>query len=193
MILKYCYWQPEVFNKWRPFWRSIIWPSGLDPPLDRQMTMYLWVVDNAPSEVRKHIVPPDHLHSEISFSRTYSIPNLISYIYCIEMLHLLCVYMVALHKKLTSLVALVRRLAGSGWGAGANNAAGSHPCPGPFNRRVLRSCVVSQCSYPPLWHCHQRRPANCDWMPASHTSGQTSHSCRYPTCWASSQRSYIFS
>ena len=33
--------------------------------------------------------------------------------------------------------------------------------------------------------CHQRRLANCDWMPASYTSGQSSCSRRHPTCKAS--------
>jgi len=31
----------------------------------------------------------------------------------------------------------------------SNNAANSHPSPGPFDCRVLRSCLVPQCSYPP--------------------------------------------
>jgi len=34
-------------------------------------------------------------------------------------------------------------------GRWSNNAANSHPSPGPFDRRVLRSCLVPQCSYPP--------------------------------------------
>jgi len=53
--------------------------------------------------------------------------------------------------------------------------------------------MMPQCSYPPHWPGHQRRLANCDWMPASYTSGQPSYSWKHPTCWASSQRSYIFS
>jgi len=52
----------------------------------------------------------------------------------------------SLRKKLTSRVALLRRLAGSGW---SNNVANSHPSPAPFDCRVLRSCLVPQCSYPP--------------------------------------------
>ena len=35
--------------------------------------------------------------------------------------------------------------------------------------------------------------ANCDWMPASYTSGQPSHPYRHPTCWASSQWSHTVS
>ena len=34
-----------------------------------------------------------------------------------------------------------------------SNTAKSHPCLGLLNSRVLRSCMVPQCSYPPHWHC----------------------------------------
>ena len=71
--------------------------------------------------------------------------------------------------------------------------ANSHRSPGPFNCRVLRSCLVPQCSYPPHWPRHQRRLANCDWMPASYTSGQPSNHRRHPTCWASSQWNHTIS
>jgi len=53
--------------------------------------------------------------------------------------------------------------------------------------------MVPMCSYPPHWPCHQRRLANCDWMPAPYSKGQPSYSRRHPTRWASSQRSYTFS
>ena len=36
-------------------------------------------------------------------------------------------------------------------------------------------------------------PCELYWMPASYTSGQPSNPRRYPTCWASSQRSHIIS
>jgi len=75
----------------------------------------------------------------------------------------------------------------------SNNVANSHPSPGALNRRVLRSCLVPQWSHPLHWPRHQRRLANCDWMPASHTSEQPSHPHRHPTCWASSQRSHAVS
>ena len=65
--------------------------------------------------------------------------------------------------------------------------------PGPLNNRVLRSCLVAQCSYSPQWPRHQRRLANCDWMLASYTSGQSSLPRRCPTYWASSQRSHTVS
>jgi len=48
-------------------------------------------------------------------------------------------------------------------GRWSNNVANSHP--GPFDCRVLRSCLVPQCSHPPHRPHHQRRLANCDWMP----------------------------
>ena len=69
----------------------------------------------------------------------------------------------------------------------SNNSTNSHPSPGVCNRRVLRSCLVPQCSYPPYRPRHQRRLANCDLMPAAYTSGQPSNLRRHPTCWASSQ------
>jgi len=78
-------------------------------------------------------------------------------------------------------------------GCWSNNTAYSHPSPGPFNRRALRSCLVPECSYPPHWLCHQWRLANCGLMPASYTSGQFSNPRKHPTCWASSQCSHTVS
>ena len=78
-------------------------------------------------------------------------------------------------------------------GCWSNNAENSHPCPGPFDSRVQRSCLVPQCSYPPHRPRHQRRLANCDWMPASYTSRQSSNPRKNPTCWASSQWSHTIS
>ena len=75
----------------------------------------------------------------------------------------------------------------------SNNIANSHPSSGPFDCRVLRSCLVLHCSYPPYWPHHQWRLANCDCMPASYTSGQPSNPRRRPTCWASSQWSHTIS
>ena len=88
----------------------------------------------------------------------------------------------SLHKKLTSCIALLKRLAGSGWGAGATTL-----------RTATLDLVHSTAEYcTPVWcrsaHTrlidphHQRRLANCDWMPASHTSGQPSNPRRHPTC-----------
>jgi len=101
----------------------------------------------------------------------------------------------SLRKKLTSRVTFLRWLAGSGlwlrcWN---NNVANSHLSPGPINNRVLRSCLVPQCSYPPHWPSHQRRFANCDWMPALYTSGLPFYSRKHPICWASSQWSHTVS
>ena len=76
----------------------------------------------------------------------------------------------SLRKMLTSLVALLRRLAGSGWGAGTTTLRTATLAPCPLNSRVLGSCLVPQCSHPPRCSCHQLRRANCDWMPASYSS-----------------------
>ena len=54
----------------------------------------------------------------------------------------------SLHKRLTSCVTLLRRLAVSRLGCWSNNTANHHPSPGTFNNRILRSCLVPQCSYP---------------------------------------------
>jgi len=78
-------------------------------------------------------------------------------------------------------------------GRWSNNVANSHPSPGPFDCRELRSCLVPQCSYPPHWPHHQRRLANCDWMPASYTSGLPSNPRRHPACWALSQWTHTIS
>jgi len=88
----------------------------------------------------------------------------------------------SLRKKLTSRVGLLGRLAGSGWDAGATTMRNSHPSPHAFNRRILCSCLVPQCSYPPHRPHHQRRLANCDWLYASYTSAQLSHPRRHPAC-----------
>jgi len=53
----------------------------------------------------------------------------------------------SIRKKLTSRLPLLGRLASLGcW---SNKVASSHPIPGELNRRILRSCLVLQCSYPP--------------------------------------------
>ena len=93
----------------------------------------------------------------------------------------------SLRKKLTSHVTILEAACWS------SKVANNHLSPGPFSSRVLRSCLVQQCSRPPHWPCHQRRLTNCDWMPASYTSWQPSYSCKHPACWASSQRSHTVS
>jgi len=55
------------------------------------------------------------------------------------------------------------------------------PYAGSFNSILLRSCLVQQCSHLPNWPCHRRRLVNCDWIPASSTSGQSSYPRRHPT------------
>jgi len=78
---------------------------------------------------------------------------------------------------LTPRVALLRRFAGSGWGAGATTL-----------RTATLALMHSTAEYcAPVWcrspHTRRRRRnANCDWMPASYTSGQPSNPRRHRTC-----------
>ena len=69
-------------------------------------------------------------------------------------------------KKLTSRIALLRWLVGSGWGTGAAILQLQ------ITVHLFGAAVLS--SYPPRRPRHQRRLANWDWMPASYTSGQPS-------------------
>jgi len=78
-------------------------------------------------------------------------------------------------------------------GCWSNNSGNSHPCPGAFNCRLLCACLVLQCSYSPHRPRHQRRLANCDWMPAPYTSGQPCTPRRHPTYWASLHWSHTVS
>ena len=98
-----------------------------------------------------------------------------------------------LRKKLTSRVALLRRLAGSGWGAGATTL-----------RTATLALVHSTAEYcAPVWcrsaHTRLIDPTINDalrivtGMPASCTSGQPSNPSRHPTCWASSQSCHTIS
>ena len=66
----------------------------------------------------------------------------------------------------------------------SNNVGNSHLSFDIFNCRVLH------CSHSLHWYRHQRRLPNCDCIPVSYTSGQSSCPCRHLTCWASSQRSH---
>ena len=67
-------------------------------------------------------------------------------------------------------------------GCWSNSVENTHVSSGPLNSRELLSCRVPQCSHPTLSSCHQRRLANCDWMPASYTSGQSSYPRGQPIC-----------
>jgi len=75
-------------------------------------------------------------------------------------------------------------------GCWSNSVENTHVSNGPFNCWELLSCRVPQCSHPTFWSCHQRLFANCDWMPTSYTSGQSSYPRGHPICLASSQRSH---
>ena len=99
----------------------------------------------------------------------------------------------SLRKKLTSRVALLSRLAGSGWDAGATTL-----------RTATLALVHSTAEYcAPVWcrsaHTRLIDPTINDalrivtGMPASCTSGQPSNPSRHPTCWASSQSCHTIS
>jgi len=94
----------------------------------------------------------------------------------------------SLRKKLTSRIALLRRLASSGWDAKATTL-----------RTATLALVHSTAEYcAPVWSrsahtSHQRRLGNGDCMRASYTSGQPSNPRRHPTCWAFSQWSHTVS
>jgi len=75
----------------------------------------------------------------------------------------------------------------------SNNSVNRHASRSALNRRVLRACLVPQCSYPPHRPRHQLRLANWDWMPAPYTIVQLFNPRRHPTCWASSQWSHTLS
>ena len=99
----------------------------------------------------------------------------------------------SLHKKLTSRVALLRRLAGSGLGVGATTLRTATLA---LMHSTGEHCAPVWCSIAhtrPHRPRRQRRLANCDWMPASYTSGQPSNPHRHPTCWASSRWSHTVS
>ena len=78
-------------------------------------------------------------------------------------------------------------------GCWSNSAANSHSCPGPFNSRVLRSCLVPQRSYPPHWPLPSVKPCELRLDACVLTSRQLPYSRRHRTCWASSQRSHTLS
>ena len=90
-------------------------------------------------------------------------------------------HLVALRKILSSRVTLLRRLVGSGWGAGAKTL-----------RTATLSLVYSTAKYcAQVWcrsahrQCLERRLAHSHWMPASHSNG-----CTYMYSQASSQLSF---
>ena len=91
----------------------------------------------------------------------------------------------SIRKKLTSRVALLRRLRFWHW---INKVANSHPIPRPSTAEY---CAPVSCRSDHTRH--QRRLANCDWMPASYTSRQPSNPRRHPTRWASPQLSHTIS
>ena len=115
-------------------------------------------------------------------------------------------HLVALRKKLSSLVTLLKRLVGSGWGAGTKTL-----CTATLSLVYSTSeyCapvyIVSQCSHSPHRQCLERRLAHSYWMPASHSNGPLTCTLRHPASsalpngsdtllglpWISGPRSYL--
>jgi len=79
-----------------------------------------------------------------------------------------------------------------GWSAGATTL---RTATSALVNSVAEYCapIWSRRLTPPHWPYHQRCLANCDWMPASYSSGQPSHPRRHPTCWTSSECSHTVS
>jgi len=77
----------------------------------------------------------------------------------------------------------LRQLAGSSWGAGATTLRIStlalvHSTAENYSTacdRIVHTHIIG-----PV--CHERRFANCDWMPTSYTSGQSFCPPGHPTC-----------
>jgi len=87
-----------------------------------------------------------------------------------------------LRKKLTSRVALLRRLAGSGWGAGATTLRTATLV---LVHSTAEYCVPVWCRWCRSAHTRLIDPAINDALrivPASYTSGQPSNPRRHPTC-----------
>ena len=80
-----------------------------------------------------------------------------------------CHHLVALRKKLSSRVTLLRRLVNSGWGAGAKTLRIATLS---LVYSTTEYCApVSLCSHSPHRQCFERRFAHSYWMPASHSNG----------------------
>ena len=85
-------------------------------------------------------------------------------------------------RKLTSRVALLWWLAGSGWGTGATTLRIATLA---LVHSTAEYCVPVLCrsaQYLPHRPRHQWPLANCDWMPVPCTSRQPSNPRRHPTC-----------
>ena len=88
-------------------------------------------------------------------------------------------HLVALRKKLSSRVTLLRRLVVSGWGC-------CHLISSLLNSWVLCASLASQCSHLSHRKCLERRLAHSYCMPASHSNGPPTCTLRStPASWAS--------
>ena len=84
-------------------------------------------------------------------------------------------HLVALSKKLSSRITLLRRLVGSGWGAGAKTL------------RIVTLSVIhsiaeycAQCSHSPHRQCLERGLAHNCCMPVSYSNGPPTYTLRHP-------------
>ena len=90
----------------------------------------------------------------------------------------------ALRRKLTSRVGLLRRLAGSSWGAATKTLRTALYC------LILCSCVVPQQLHSPYRQAHQRRTTYNNRMPTSHFSGQLTRAGRHRASGSPTKKSY---
>ena len=86
-------------------------------------------------------------------------------------------HLVALRRKLSSCITLLRRLVGSGWGAGAKTLRIATLS---LVYSAAEYSLVSQCSHWPHRQCLERRLAHGYWMPASHCNGLPTYTLRHP-------------
>ena len=84
-------------------------------------------------------------------------------------------HLVALLKKLSSRITLLRRLVGSGWGAGAKTLRIA-----TLSQVYSTAEYCAQCSHSPHPQCLERRLAHSHWMPASHSNGPLTCTFRHP-------------
>ena len=88
-------------------------------------------------------------------------------------------HLVALRKKLFSRVTLLRRLVGSGWGAGAKTLRIA-TLSLIYSTAEYCAPVWCQCSHSSHQQCLERHLAHSYWMPASHSNGPPTCTLRHP-------------
>ena len=93
-------------------------------------------------------------------------------------------HLVALQKKLSSHVTLLRWLVGSGWGAGVKTLCIATLSLVYSTAEYCAPSLVSQCSHSPHRQCLEWCLAHSHWMPASHFNGPPTCTLRHPASWA---------